>query len=88
MVPTYLFRKFVTKGNYWDEIVPNLYLGAFPFAPVGHVEKFIGMKITNVVNLMSEYRGPLKRYSQANIHQLWLPVVDHFEPTSATTAFD
>ena len=39
-----------------------------------------------VVNLQAEYRGPVDAYAKLHppIEQLWLPVVDHTEPTVET----
>lgn len=36
-----------------------------------------------VLNLQDEYGGPVDAYARAEIHQLRLPVVDHFEPSHA-----
>ena len=34
-----------------------------------------------VINMCDEYRGPVEAYSREGIKQLWLPTVDHFEPS-------
>ncbi len=34
-----------------------------------------------VINMCDEYHGPIKKYKQLGIRQLWLPTVDHFEPS-------
>lgn len=31
--------------------------------------------------MCEEYRGPLKEYSRLGMKELWLPTVDHFEPS-------
>jgi atypical dual specificity phosphatase len=31
--------------------------------------------------MCDEYRGPIKKYEQLGMRQLWLPTVDHFEPS-------
>jgi atypical dual specificity phosphatase len=37
-------------------------------------------QVRAVINLCAEYKGPTHKYKQLGISQLWLPVVDHFEP--------
>ena len=34
-----------------------------------------------VVNLCAEYEGPTAAYARLGLDQLWLPTVDHVEPT-------
>lgn len=34
-----------------------------------------------VINMCDEYKGPVEAYSRLGIRQLWLPTVDHFEPS-------
>ena len=36
---------------------------------------------TGVVNCQDEYEGPLTSYKKHDIEQLYIPTVDHFEPT-------
>lgn len=31
--------------------------------------------------MCKEYRGPTKSYERLGMKELWLPTVDHFEPT-------
>lgn len=38
-------------------------------------------QIRGVVNLCEEYRGPVGSYSRLGMKQLYLPTVDHFEPS-------
>ena len=50
------------------------------FCWTGHPKKFKEMGIGGVVNLCSEYEGPVSAYKREGIEQLWIPSVDHFEP--------
>ena len=34
-----------------------------------------------VINLCDEYRGPVEEYARLGMEELWLPTVDHFEPS-------
>jgi atypical dual specificity phosphatase len=46
-----------------------------------HVPVLRQLGITRVLNLQDEYRGPEEAYGKNGIEQLWLPVVDHMEPS-------
>jgi len=37
--------------------------------------------VRGVINLCEEYRGPLRKYKELGMEQLYLPTTDHFEPT-------
>ncbi len=38
-------------------------------------------KVRGVINLCEEFRGPLRKYKELGMEQLYLPTTDHFEPT-------
>ena len=38
-------------------------------------------KVTGVINMCEEYRGPTKNYDELGMEELWLRTVDHFEPS-------
>ena len=38
-------------------------------------------KVGGVVNLMDEWKGPVAAYQKYGIQQLYLPTVDHVEPS-------
>ena len=38
-------------------------------------------QVRGVVNFCEEYQGPLKSYRRLGISELYLPTVDHFEPS-------
>lgn len=37
--------------------------------------------VFGVINLCDEFRGPIATYDRLGMDQLWLPTVDHFEPS-------
>jgi atypical dual specificity phosphatase len=39
------------------------------------------VQVRGVVNLCQEYRGPVWKYRRLGMKELYLPTVDHFEPT-------
>jgi atypical dual specificity phosphatase len=39
------------------------------------------VQVRGVINLCQEYRGPLWKYRRLGMKELYLPTVDHFEPT-------
>ncbi|KAM3568219.1 hypothetical protein VYU27_009654 [Nannochloropsis oceanica] len=68
-------------SNYWTAIDNTLIMGAAPLAALGHVESLRDLGVTGVINLCDEYAGPIRMYQRHGIEQLYLPTVDHFEPT-------
>jgi len=46
-----------------------------------HHSDYCSFQVRAVINMCAEYPGPLKKYKQLGIRQLWLPTVDHFEPS-------
>lgn len=36
--------------------------------------------VRGVINMCEEYRGPLRKYKELGIEELYLPTTDHFEP--------
>ncbi len=34
-----------------------------------------------VVNCCAEFEGPVERYEELGINQLWIPTLDHTEPS-------
>ena len=34
-----------------------------------------------MINLCDEYKGPVDKYNRLGMKELWLPTVDHFEPS-------
>jgi atypical dual specificity phosphatase len=39
------------------------------------------VQVRAVVNLCAEYKGPVHQYAELGMTQLWLPTVDHFDPS-------
>ena len=60
-------------------INPAVRLGKTPLPYHVPVMKKLG--ITKVINLQDEYEGPKREYERMGIEQLYMPVVDHFEPS-------
>jgi atypical dual specificity phosphatase len=46
-----------------------------------HVCSFTNTGVRSVINMCTEYSGPVSYYSRLGMKQLRLPTVDHFEPT-------
>ncbi|EQC33127.1 hypothetical protein SDRG_09115 [Saprolegnia diclina VS20] len=74
---TYLAR----RKNYFTLVDSHVFLGAVPIAALGHVEQMHARGVRAVVNLCDEYAGPVVAYRKRGIQQLWLPTVDHTEPS-------
>ncbi len=39
------------------------------------------LQVRGVINLCEEYKGPLRKYKDIGIEELYLPTTDHFEPS-------
>lgn len=81
--PTLPMNKNVLYNRPWmTEIDETVMLGGAPFGFLNMPEKLNGEHdVRAVINMCEEYRGPLQKYKQLGIRQLWLPTVDHFEPS-------
>ncbi|CAM9173744.1 unnamed protein product [Choristocarpus tenellus] len=78
--PTMPFTVLKAWNNYWTKMDDTLYLGCAPLGFLGHVEDLHKRGVTGVINMCSEYRGPIEEYKLFGIEQLWLPTTDHEEP--------
>ncbi len=64
----------------WRDVVENrVWLGKTILSR--HVPALAELGITRVLNLQDEYGGPVEAYRRHGIEQLWVPVVDHMEPS-------
>ncbi len=75
----YLLGRVFKVRAWWNRIDPHVILGALPLARDAAALKAEG--VTGIVNMCEEYRGPIKRYQELGIEQLWLPTVDFTHPT-------
>ncbi len=72
-------RYFGYRSEPWKEVRPGLWLGMYVLA--SHVPTLKALGITRVLNLQAENIGPVAAFSEAGIEQLYIPVIDHCEPT-------
>ncbi len=81
-LPNLLVR--LSSGQpYFSELDGAVLLGAVPMVIAGHVKALHEQGVRAVVNLQAEYGGPVRAYAALDppIEQLWLPVIDHTEPS-------
>ena len=84
MLPiTYIGRNLPWSPPYFVEVSPGVILGGVPLVFAGHVEELYRLGVRGVVNMQDEYVGPVKKYQELNVTQLYLPTVDHTEPSCA-----
>lgn len=74
----YCLARVLHRRHWWDQVAPELYLGALPLRR--DVPKLAELGVRGVVNMCQEYRGPLAEYQHYKIEQLWLPTVDFNPP--------
>lgn len=77
-----LNRNVLLRKPWMTEIDDCVVLGGAPLDFLNLPEKIsYDYGVRAVINMCDEYPGPLKKYKQLGIRQLWLPTVDHFEPS-------
>eukprot|EP01040_Poterioochromonas_malhamensis_P017573 gene17573-20238_t len=79
--PTFPITALLRLGNYWTQVDDTLILGCAPMGFLGHPEQIKKLGVTGVVNMCYEYQGPVSQYKKLGIKQLYLPTVDHTEPS-------
>lgn len=79
--PTFPITALMRVGNYWTKLDDTLILGCAPMNILGHPDQLYNLGVRGVINMCNEYPGPTARYSTLGIKQLYLPTVDHYEPT-------
>ena len=79
LLPNFLIR--MARGNYFSDVDGGVMLGSTPIVFAGHVAALHSDGVRAVVNLQAEYSGPVRAYTEHQIEQLWLPVIDHTEPS-------
>lgn len=58
-------------------------VGVAPVAFASHPAALHALGVRGVVNLCDEFRGPVRLYAELGMHELWLPTIDHHEPSLA-----
>lgn len=79
--PTFPITAIMRLGNYWTKLDDTLIMGCAPMGFLGHPEKLYRMGVRGVINMCYEYPGPKSSYASIGIKQLYLPTIDHFEPS-------
>uniref|UniRef100_A0A7S3GYK8 Uncharacterized protein n=1 Tax=Spumella elongata TaxID=89044 RepID=A0A7S3GYK8_9STRA len=79
--PTFPITALMRAGNYWTKLDDTLILGCAPMDILGHPTALYNLGVRGVVNMCNEYPGPIAKYSTLGIKQLYLPTLDHYEPS-------
>lgn len=83
--PTFPITALLRLGNYWTKIDDVVVLGcapmSLPFGIIDHPSMLYKLGVRGVINMCTEYSGPVTSYQTLGMEQLRLPTVDHFEPT-------
>lgn len=80
-LPLVIAKQYLFDKERFTEVVPGVLLGSLPYAWDRSTLSELGVKA--VVNCCDEYEGPLDLYQSMGITQLYIPTVDHEEPTLA-----
>lgn len=79
--PTFPITVAMRQGKLATQIDKTIWVGVAPTALSLSPSDLKAMGITGVVNMCDEFRGPVASYKELGIKELWLPTVDHFEPS-------
>lgn len=79
--PTLPFTFGLRWGRLVTKVDDHVYMGVAPVAFGASPDKLFQRGIRGVVNLCDEYRGPTQEYSRLGIEQLFVPTIDHHEPS-------
>ena len=69
------------RAGLWTFADETVLIGAAPLGFLGHPRTLKELGVSGVVNVCSEYAGPVGEYKRLCIDQLHLPVDDHIEPS-------
>ncbi|KAJ0393537.1 hypothetical protein P43SY_000673 [Pythium insidiosum] len=81
--PTWPFTYLSRRNDYWTLVDSHVFVGAAPMSFMHHVDALYARGVRAVVNLCDEYGGPVAQYKKRHIVQLYLPTIDHTEPSVA-----
>eukprot|EP00457_Paulinella_chromatophora_P009556 gb/GEZN01009625.1/.p1 GENE.gb/GEZN01009625.1/~~gb/GEZN01009625.1/.p1 ORF type:complete len:223 (+),score=21.47 gb/GEZN01009625.1/:43-711(+) len=65
----------------WAKVDEGVYMGGVPIACLGHIDQLHALGVRAVINLQDEYKGPTKVYTRMGWTNMYMPVIDHSEPT-------
>jgi len=80
-LPFTLFQSWWSGQGLWCDVDETALLGVSPLAVLGHPRQFYENGVRGVVNMQDEYGGPAEEYARLGMEQLWLPTLDHIEPS-------
>ncbi len=79
--PTFPFTLLMRLGNFWTRVDSTVLLGVAPLPILGLPQSLCKQGVRGVVNMCYEWEGPVNEYARLGIEQLYLPCVDHCEPS-------
>ena len=82
--PTLPFTMALRWGNLLTKMDDTVIVGVAPVGGQVAPHRLHRMGVRGVINLCEEFRGPGRQYSRLGMEELWLPTVDHFEPSVAS----
>jgi len=79
--PTLPITIVMRWGNLITDMDATVIMGIAPVAFSSHPAALRMLGVRGVVNLCDEFHGPAHLYEQLGMQELWLPTVDHHEPS-------
>lgn len=82
--PTLPFTLGLRRGKLLTAMDAAVLVGVAPVAFGVRPHRLYDLGVRGIINLCDEYRGPTHAYGALGMEELWLPTVDHFEPSLAS----
>jgi hypothetical protein len=79
--PTVPFTFALRTGKLLSRMDETVLVGVAPIAFSTTPTSLYAMGVRGVINLCDEFSGPKKEYDRLGMEELWLPTVDHYEPS-------
>lgn len=79
--PTVPFTYTLRIGKLFSIMDETVILGVVPLAFSVTPKNLHSMGVRGIINLCDEFNGSINDYNKLGIEQLWLPTVDHYEPS-------
>lgn len=82
--PTLPFTMALRWGNLVTKMDDTVLVGVAPVGFQVNPQVLHRRGVRGVINLCDEFRGPRRQYARLGMEELWLPTVDHWEPSVAS----
>jgi len=79
--PTLPFTFALRRGALMTRMDETVLVGVAPIAFSVAPKELHTIGVRGIINLCDEFKGPSKTYDELGLEELWIPTIDHFEPS-------